>query len=169
MLDKRLTREVSDLLELSVADDKIVRILLVRGFTTEQIKRAIKDIRDKPNLAAPEKKQAPVSETIETGASKRVGFMNKFFNSSSEAELLEQDINKMKAEENAMKLMEAKLTNELSHALNAPQIDSIPMDVKQVLKQMDQLLAKLSKADVERFARSKEFEQYQAVLNKYVR
>ncbi|MEK6849694.1 MAG: hypothetical protein AABY01_03945, partial [Nanoarchaeota archaeon] len=89
MLDKGLYREVSDLLDLQVDDDKIVRILLVQGFTTEQIKRAVKDIRTKQApIAVKEARHEPVSETIEAGASKRVGMLNKMFGKETEAQIV---------------------------------------------------------------------------------
>jgi hypothetical protein len=169
MFDKRLTREVSDLLELSVADDKIVRILLVRGFTTEQIRRAIKEIRDqtgKPELK--EHKQKMVSETIETGASKRFSFVQDMFGAKTEAEALEDETKKIEAEEHAMKLEEAKMTNVLAEAMNAPATESVPHDVKRMLKLMDTLLAKLPRDQIDSFAKSKDFALYKRVMEKYV-
>ncbi len=169
MLDKRLTREVSDLLELSVADDKIVRILLVRGSTTEQIRRAIKEIRDKsgkPEIK--ENKTGPVSETIEAAPGKRFSFVQDMFGTKSDAEALEDETKKIEQEENAMKLEEAKLTNVLSQAMNAPNIESVPHEVKRMLKLMDALLAKLSKEQIDSFAKSKDFALYKRVMEKYV-
>jgi uncharacterized protein YceH (UPF0502 family) len=169
MLDKRLTREVSDLLELSVADDKIVRILLVRGFTTEQIKRAIKEIRDKtgkPEIK--ERRSNPVSETIEAAPGKRFSFVQDMFGGKTEAESLEDETKKIEQEEQAMKVEEAKMTNVLAAAMNAPQQDSVPHDVKRMLKLMDSLLAKLPRDQIDSFAKSKDFALYKRVMEKYV-
>lgn len=167
MLDKRLYREVSDLLELQVDDDRLVRILLVQGFTTEQIKRAIKDIRAKGDLPESTKKAGPVSETIEAGASKRFNMLDKVFGTKSEAEIIAEETKKMEDHEKKLQEEEQKLVQEAVE-LTTNSKQSIPADIKKVLKLMDSLLGKLPEAEVKRFAKSQEFDTYQAVMKKYL-
>lgn len=181
MLDRRLYRDVSDLLELNVADDKIVRILLVRGFTTEQVKRAIKEIRSKAEpRPEPPKKQAPVSETIETGPSKRFGFMSKLFGKKlSDEEIIADEAGKLAIEERKLKTEEAQIHAEVQRLVEKAQklggepvrlmsVTTVPDDVKEILRMVDGLLDKLPEEEIQRFARSPQFEKYKAVMKKYV-
>ncbi len=168
MLDKGLYREVSDLLDLQVDDDKIVRILLVQGFTTEQIKRAVKDIRTKQApIAVKEARHEPVSETIEAGASKRVGMLNKMFGKETEAQIVAEETRKYAEEEVKIKAEEKKLV-EHSDEIMAQNQKTIPADVKKVLKMMDRLLGEMPEAEVKKFARSEEFDIYRDVLKRYL-
>jgi hypothetical protein len=165
MLDKRLYREVSDLLDLSVADDKIVRILMVRGFTTEQIKRAIKDVRDKSDIVQKEKKpSAPIEETIETAPTKRFAGISKMFGKETEASVLAEEAAKM-AKEDAKLVQEEK---QMRHTMKNLQAPVLPVEVQDVLKLMDKLLHKLPDGDVAKFSKSRDFAKYKAVMQRYL-
>jgi len=175
MLDKRLYRDASDLLELSVSDDKIVRILLVRGYTTEQIKRAIKEIRSEGGGQREHRHQvqAPITETIETGPSKRFGFLNKIFGKGgTEEEILEEEAKRLTEEEDKLKEEEQKIRDDLKKVIDRTQEieenkSSIPKDVKYVLQMVDELLGKLPDKDVKKFVESPQFAQYKKVMKKY--
>lgn len=177
MLDKRLYRDVSDLLELSVSDDKIVRILLVRGYTTEQIKRSIREIRSKGtvrHIAEMKPKSTPISETIETGPSKRFGFLNKLFKGNlSEEEMLAEEAQRLASEESKLKAEETKIQSELqsviekAKGLSSKEIAAVPEDVRQVLRFVDELLGKLPEKDVKTFVESPQFAKYKRVMKKY--
>lgn len=171
MLDKRLTRDISDLLELNVSDDKIIRIMMVRGFTTEQVRRSIKEIRNKEvPIEGPAQKSAPVSETIETGPSKRFGMLDKVFGKSqTDEEILAEEEAKLIGHEKVLRDEEVRVHEEVqrleNETLHAP--TSVPEDVREVLRLMDTLLEKLPDKEVERFSKSPQFEKYRAVMRKY--
>lgn len=178
MLDKRLYRDVSDLLELGISDDKIIRIVLVRGYTTEQIKRSIKEIRSKAPKEEIKHKSALVSETIEAGPSKRFGFLNKIFNRSiTEEDLLAEEARRLADEERKLKDEESKIRSDLQKVIEKAKgieggigiekIKVIPDDVRNVLKMVDELLGKLPEKDVKKFVASPKFAQYKKVMKKY--
>ena len=169
MLDKRLYRDVSDLLELNVSDDKIIRIMMVRGFTTEQVRRVIKDIRSKAGMpeAAPTK-ALPVSETIETAPSKRFGMFNKLFGKGpSDDEVLAEEAAKLDEHENLLREEESRVNAEVEKFADAP-MTRVPDDVREVLRMMDALLEKLPEKEIERFSHSPAFEKYRAVMRRYI-
>ena len=178
MIDKRLFRDVSDLLELDVSDEKIVRILLVRGYTTEQIRRTIKDIRakgDQPNEQPA--KNGAVAETIETGPSRRFGFLNKIFGSRSDEEILAEETQKLVEQENEIKKEEAKIHEEVQRVVEKAKalerttrvrtVTAVPDEVRDVLQMVDGLLEKLPEEEIRRFTQSPAFESYKAVMKKY--
>ena len=165
MLDKRLYRQVSDLLDLSVADDKIVRILMVRGFTTEQIKRAIKDVRDKSDTVIADRRQsAPVAETIETAPTKRFAGISKMFGKQTEAQVIAEEMSNMAKEDVKLVAEEKQMRAELKKL----QPQGLPIEVQDVLKMMDKLLAKLPDGDVAKFSKSRDFAKYKAVMQRYL-
>jgi hypothetical protein len=183
MLDKRLMRDVSDLLELNVGDEKIVRIMMVRGFTTEQVKRVIKDIRSKSGTKhepVAHHKSAPVTETIENSPSKRFGILGKLFGKQSDEEMIAEETAKLVKQEQHLKNEEARVHAEVQQLVqkakslegqepkHARSPAGIPDDVKDVLHIVDGLLEKLPDTEIERFTQSPQFERYKAVMKKYL-
>jgi hypothetical protein len=165
---------VSDLLELNVSDDKIVRIMMVRGFTTEQVRRIIKDIRSKSGMPeALVAKQSPVSETIETGPSKRVGMLASLFGKSSGEDAMAEETLKLAEHERQLKAEESRVHDQLQAMLekNGPpeqHTRGVPDDVVEVLRIVDSLLGKLSDEEIRRFAQSPQFAKYKAVMTRYL-
>jgi|GEM_PF-5261943 len=180
MIDKRLYRDVSDLLELNVSDDKIIRIMMVRGFTTEQVRRIIKEIRTKgAPMEQPKEKSRPVAEHVVTTPSKRFGGLAKIFGRSpTDDEIIAEEAAKLVEHERLLKEEEVRVHAQVqalvekAEQLNAEKKrqpkSGIPEDVKDVLQMVDDLLEKLPEEEIRRFSQSPQFEKYKAVMKKYV-
>jgi SOS response regulatory protein OraA/RecX len=170
MLDKKLYRDVSDLLELNVDDEKVIRILMVRGYTTEQVKRTIREIRDKGDIQKKSKSDSPIKEVIETSPSKRFSMFGKIVGKkASEEELIQKEVEKITKEEELMIKQAQTIHKELQEDLErAAEVPHAPEDIKEVLLIMDRLLEKLDDQAVLNFAKSKSFDKYKQVMEKYL-